>query len=83
MSRYLPGNGAAGRAYRSAPGVVWLKDTAVTIVVDRIAGHSWALRGIEAATWDLLALGYAFEQATRLLALLAGVEGNGRDEPGH
>ncbi|MEJ2211609.1 MAG: hypothetical protein P8129_21595 [Anaerolineae bacterium] len=43
------------------------------MVVDGAAGHSWALSGLEAATWDLLALGYPFGPAARLLALLGDV----------
>ncbi|MFN2226514.1 MAG: hypothetical protein ACK2UY_09410 [Anaerolineae bacterium] len=79
MGGDLPGNGPgrwgrpAGRAYRAAPGVVWVKDGAATLVVNPAAGHSWALRGLEAATWDLLVLGYQFERAARLLAVLGDV----------
>jgi len=62
-----------GCAFRSAPGVVWLKDSAATLVVDPVAGRSWALRGLEAAAWDLLVLGYQFEPAARLLAVLGDV----------
>ena len=62
-----------GWAYRSAPGVVWVKDSAATLVVDPAAGHSWALRGQEAAIWDLLVLGYQFERVARLLAVLGDV----------
>lgn len=70
MGPDLPGSGAAGLAYRSAPGVVWLKDSAATLVVNGAAGRWWALRGLEAAAWDLLVLGYRFEQVARLLAVL-------------
>lgn len=73
MDHDRPGNGAHARAYRSAPGVVWLKDSVATLVVDRAAGRSWVLRGLEAATWDLLAVGYEFEPAARLLAVLGDV----------
>lgn len=41
------------------------------MVIDEAGGHSWALRGLDAAIWDLLLLGYSFPQAARLLALLA------------
>jgi hypothetical protein len=61
----------AVRSYCSAPDIVWLKDAGQTIVLDQATGRSWALRGVQAAAWDLLVLGYSFEQATRLLALLA------------
>lgn len=63
----------APQAYRSAPDVVWLKDVRQTIVVERATGRSWALRGRDAAAWDLLLLGYSFEQAARLLAAMADV----------
>lgn len=43
------------------------------MVLDRATGRSWTLRGVEAAAWDLLVLGYPFEQAARLFALLADV----------
>lgn len=71
MRAETPGENSVAPAYRSAPGVIWLKDAGQTIVVDEAAGRSWALRGLDAAMWDLLVLGYSFRQAARLLALLA------------
>ncbi len=67
----MPGEGREAGPYCSAPDILWLKDAGQTIVVDRATGRSWMLRGVEAAIWDLLVLGYSFEQAARLLALLA------------
>jgi len=66
--------GQNGPAYGPAPGVTWVKDADQTILVDGLGGRSWILHGLEAAAWDLVALGYSFEGAAGSLALLAGIE---------
>lgn len=66
--------GQNGLAYGPAPGITWVKDAGQTILVDGLGGRSWILYGLEAAAWDLLALGYEFEGVVGALALLAGVD---------
>jgi hypothetical protein len=67
-------SGQNGLAYGPAPGITWLKDAEQTILVDGLGGKSWILHGLEAAAWDLMALGYSFEGVAGFLALLAGVD---------
>lgn len=70
-------SGQNGLAYSPAPGIAWVKDAGQTILVDGLGGKSWILHGLEAAAWDLLALGYSFEEAAGSLALLAGMDDEG------
>jgi hypothetical protein len=67
-------SGQNGLAYGPAPGIAWVKDAGQTILVDGLGGRSWILHGLEAATWDLMALGYSFEDVAGSLALLAGID---------
>ena len=66
--------GQDGLAYGPAPGITWAQDAGPTLLVDGLAGQLWILAGLEAAAWDLMALGYSFESIARSLAILAGVE---------
>ena len=50
-----------GLVFRSAPDVVWVKDSELTLIVDAGRGTSWSLSGTDQAIWDLLTLGYAME----------------------
>ena len=56
--------------YRCAPGTVWVKDAAQTLLVDTETGSSWILDGWRATVWDLLCLGYECAEIARFLALL-------------
>jgi hypothetical protein len=60
-------------AYCCAPGVVWVKDAGQTILAEQEGERGWILRGVEAATWDLLTLGYPFEKTVRFLSVLLEV----------
>jgi hypothetical protein len=62
------------RIYRSVPGLAWVKDAELTLIVQHEEGRSWALRGLEAAIWDLLTLSYSFPRLVDAVALLAGCE---------
>jgi hypothetical protein len=68
-------SGQNGLAYSPAPSITWVKDADQTILVDSLGGKSWALVGLEAAVWDLMALGYTAEGITDAMAISAGVEG--------
>jgi len=63
----------AGRSivYRSAPGIAWVKDAELTLIVDDERGQSWSLRGLEAAVWDLMTLSHSFAEIVNLVSLLA------------
>jgi len=67
-------SGQNGLAYGPAPGIAWVKDAGQTILVDGLGGKSWILHGLEAVAWDLMALGYSFEEAAGSLALLSKVD---------
>jgi hypothetical protein len=60
----------ASAAYHCAPALCWVKDAGQTILVDGESGRSWVLRGVEAAIWDLLTLGYPAGQIAPFLAVL-------------
>ncbi len=68
-----------GRTCRPAPGVVWTADAAQTLLVDRDAGLSWTLEGVEAAVWQWLAAGNSYERTLRLLGALLSLS---REEAG-
>ena len=72
-------SGQNGLAYGPAPGLTWITDAGRTVLVDGLGGRSWTLHGLEAAAWDLMALGYSYEGIAGTLALLAGTD----DEQGH
>lgn len=46
---------------RCAPAVTWVKDRSHIVVVDERRCCSWKLEGLEAAVWDLWALGYDYD----------------------
>lgn len=56
--------------YRCSPCIIWVKDVHQTLVVDREAGRSWALHGIEAVVWDLLTVGYSYRRIVPMLSLI-------------
>ncbi len=66
--------GQNGLAYSPAEGITWVKDAGQTILLDGLGGKSWILAGLEAAAWDLIALGYSFDDAAAALAILAGTD---------
>lgn len=57
--------------YCSTPGIAWVKDAELTLLVDEEQGRSWSLHGIEAAIWDLLTLAYSFPEIVQVVSLLA------------
>lgn len=59
--------------YCCTPGIVWVKDTTQTILVDADTGSSWRLGSWHAAVWDLLCLGYQTVEIARFLALLLDI----------
>jgi hypothetical protein len=60
-------------AYCCAPGVVWVKDAGQTILVEQEGERGWMLRGVEAAAWDLLTLGYPFAETVHLISVLLDI----------
>jgi hypothetical protein len=66
-------SGQNGLAYYAAE-IAWVRDAGQTILTDGLGGRSWILQGLEAAAWDLVSLGYSFEEMAGTLALLAGTD---------
>lgn len=64
--------GACPRAERrEGAGVrAWVRDAAQILVVDECRERVWSLRGVEAAIWDLLVLGYSLERMVDFLSVL-------------
>lgn len=60
------------RTYRCVPTIAWVKDAGQTLLVEEEAGRTWSLRGVEAAVWDWLSLGYSFDEIVGLLKVLVG-----------
>lgn len=56
--------------YNCSPGIVWVRDADQSILVEQTLGRCWRLAGDEEIAWDLLALGYSFNGAARLLSAL-------------
>ena len=56
--------------YHCSPSIIWVKDADQTLVVDGELGQSWALRGAEAVTWDLLTVGYSSREIAQVLSLI-------------
>ena len=52
------------------PGTIWLRDAKHTLVIGPDRRSVTRLGAIEAAAWDLLVLGYRFEQLVGTLSLL-------------
>ena len=63
-------NGRFSRTYYSAPGTMWLRDAACTLVIGPDRGSVCRLSATEAAAWDLLVLGYSFDRLVHTLSLL-------------
>jgi len=66
---------AGGRVepFRSADGIVWVKDADRTILINEESGETCTLLGVDAAIWDLFCLGYRFECAVHFLGALLGL----------
>ena len=56
--------------YACAPSIIWVRDAAQTLLVDQETKQSWFLRGVSAAIWDLLTVGYSHQRIVSLLSLL-------------
>jgi hypothetical protein len=52
-----------------APEVAWVRDADRVLVLEPATGRSWSLRGIEAALWDWLAIGYPYAKLVHLMSL--------------
>jgi hypothetical protein len=52
------------------PCVRWVKDSNQILIVDEQVNTPTVLRGVEAAVWDWLMLGYNLPDVTELLAVL-------------
>jgi hypothetical protein len=47
-----------------------VKDAQQTLVVDQEKQRSWVLRDVEAVIWDLLTVGYSYQELVSMLSLL-------------
>ena len=56
--------------YRCTPSIVWVRDAGQILLVEEETGRSWALQGLEAVVWDLLAVGYSVRRIVLLLSLI-------------
>lgn len=57
-------------SYRCPPSITWVRDADQTLVVDQQTEQSWTLRSVEAAVWDLLAMGYTCRRMVSMLSLI-------------
>jgi hypothetical protein len=73
VSAETPSNGWGLTHYFCAPTMTWVQDANQTFLVDADGGRFWSLRGVEAAIWDLLSLGYGYEKVARFLSLMLRV----------
>ncbi len=69
-------SGEEAGTYVCAPAIGWVKDLGQTLLVDDEGQQSWVLHGMDAAIWDLLALGYSLERTADFVAVLSTISRN-------
>lgn len=68
-----PPDGKGSICYRCAPDITWVRDAGQVLLVDADKGLSRSLRGVEAAIWDFLTLGYRYAKIIRFLSVILKV----------
>jgi len=56
-----------------APDILWVRDADQVLAIDPETDQAWSLRGIEAALWDWLVMGYPYARLVHLVSLALGV----------
>lgn len=55
--------------YCCSPTIVWVRDAGQILLVDRETEQSWSLYDAEEVIWDLLMVGYSYENIVQMLSL--------------
>ncbi len=62
-------------SYRPAPSIRYVIEVDQTRLIDDRRGLSWSLQGLEAAIWDLLTSGHAYQRIVYSVSLLSDLPG--------